>query len=52
MIMVTKNHKYEQQDNSLHSFSLSSMRDYYCDVAHARAIIKELKRCPQLEKLT
>ena len=35
--------------NSL--LSLSSMCDYYCDVAHAQAVIKELKHCPQLERL-
>ncbi len=33
-------------------FSLSSLRDYFCDVTHAQAVIKELKFCCQLERLT
>ena len=37
------------------SFSLSSLCDYPYDIpdaAHARAISKELKYCPQLERFT
>ncbi len=33
-------------------FSLSSLRDYICDVTYAEAVIKELKFCCQLQRLT
>ncbi len=33
-------------------FSLSSLCDYCCDVTHAQAVIKELKFCRQLQRLT
>ena len=39
-------------DRTNSSLSLSSMCDYLCYAAHAQAVIKELKHCPQLERLT
>ena len=39
-------------DRTNSSLSLSSMCDYFCDAVHAQAVIKELKHCHQLERLT
>ena len=39
-------------DRTNSSHSLSSLCHYSCGAAHAQAVIKELKHCPQLERLT
>ena len=39
-------------DRANSPLSLSSMCDYLESAGHAQAVIKELKHCPQLERLT
>ena len=38
--------------NSFYPFSLSSFNDCLETVTQAEAVIKELKHCPELERLT